>query len=233
MIDFVHFEYEPGDKDVVLNWFRENDAQREMILEYFSQKSPSTIYTEIKEIVNQFNFVEVEKVGFLPADLIYELDRFDRILYLESKYSDNYRALYRTLWFLVVEWMVEEERTFEVLPLVNELEIVQNLKDSAQCEDEVHIDEMEDLYYGWQTKTFSNEKVFIPIEKFMGANLEGANEIESLDTWFFPDEVFKSSASVLKTEDGSLYLVVSFMDSYVMQVGSINEAITVLHEIWN
>ncbi len=233
MIDFVHFEYEPGDKDAVLKWFHENDDQRQMILEYFSQKSSSTVNFKIEDIVDQFDFVESEEVGFFPADLIYDLDQFDQIWFEKSSLSDNYRALYRILWFLVAEWMIEEERTFEVFPLAKELDVIQNLKDSAQQGDELQLKDMDDLYYGWRTKTFSNKKIFTPIEKFEGVNLKLADEIESLDTWFFPSEVFESSASVLKTEDGSLFLVVDFMDSYVMHVESISEAKTVLQEIWN
>ena len=233
MIDFVHFEYEPGDKQAVLKWFRDNDAQRQMVLEYFSQKSLSTVNAEIEEIVDHFNFVESQEVGFFPADLIYELDRFDQIWFEKSSLSDNYRALYRTLWFLVAEWMIEEERTFEVFSLANEMDVIQNLKDSAQQEDEIQLQDMDDLYYGWRTKTFSNGKVFTPLEKFEGVNLKLADEIESLDTWFFPGDVFESSASVLKTEDGLLFLVVDFMDSFAMHVESVSEAKTVLNEIWN
>ncbi len=92
--------------------------------------------------------------------------------------------------------------------------------------------DMDELYHGWQTKTFSNKKMFIPREKVDGVNLEEAVEIAHLDTWFFPNEVFESSASVLKTENESLFLVVNFMDSFIMPIESVQEAEKVLNEIW-
>ena len=93
--------------------------------------------------------------------------------------------------------------------------------------------DMDELYHGWQTKTFSNKKMFIPREKVDGANLEEAVEIAHLDTWFFPNEVFESSASVLKTENESLFLVVNFMDSFIMPIESVQEAEAILKKIWN
>lgn len=36
MIDFVHFEYERVDSDFALNWFRDHELEREMVIRYFS-----------------------------------------------------------------------------------------------------------------------------------------------------------------------------------------------------
>ena len=93
--------------------------------------------------------------------------------------------------------------------------------------------DMDELYYGWRTKMFSNKRIFTPRDKVDGVNLEEAEEIECLDTWFFPNEVFESSASVLKTENGSLFLEVNFMDSFIMPIESVQEAELILKEIWN
>ena len=72
-----------------------------------------------------------------------------------------------------------------------------------------------------------------PCEKVDGVNLEEAEEVAHLDTWFFPIEVFESSASVLKTENESLFLEVNFMDSFIMPIESVQEAEAILKKIWN
>ena len=92
---------------------------------------------------------------------------------------------------------------------------------------------MDELNYGWRTKTFSNKKMFIPCEEVDGVKLEEAVEIAHLGTWFFPNEVFESSASVLRTENGSLFLEVNFMDSFIMPIELVQEAEAILKEIWN
>ena len=145
MIDFVHFEYEPVDSDFALNWFRDHELEREMVIHYFSAGEQALSEVSIEEVVENLDFVYSEEVGVFPSHIgDGELYVHEQIWSNSSLTGGRRWDLYKVLWFLVAEWFSEEEKTIEVFPLSLESEILSQMQVSSAQDHK----EMEEFLYG-------------------------------------------------------------------------------------
>ena len=226
MIDFVHFEYEPVDSDFALNWFRDHELERDMVIRYFSAGEQALSGVSIEEVIENLDFVYSEEVGVFPSHI------GDGELYVHEQICSNSSLtggrrwdLYKVLWFLVAEWVSEEEKTIEVFPLSLESEILSQMQVSAAQDHK----EMEEFLYG-------PEGDFIDLDdalrdRFLNMTILKERIEESS---FYGNATKDHVLRIVKDDSGSLFVVVEHygvMEKY-LPIQSEEEGLSVMSRFW-
>ena len=226
MIDFVHFEYEPVDSDFALNWFRDHELEREMVIRYFSAGEQAMSEVSIEEVVENIDFVYCDEVGVFPSHIgDGELYVYEQIWSNSSLTGGRRWDLYRVLWFLVAEWFSEEEKTIEVFPHSLESEILNQMQVSAAQDHK----EMEEFLFG-------PEGDFIVLDNALRdtfANMTVLKErIE--ESSFYGNATKDHVLRIVKDDSGSLFVVVEHygvMEKY-LPIQSEEEGLSVMSRFW-
>lgn len=226
MIDFVHFEYEPVDSDFALNWFRDHELEREMVIRYFSAGEQAMSEMSIEEVVENLDFVYCDEVGVFPSHIgDGELHVYEQIWSNSSLTVGRRWDLYKVLWFLVAEWLSEEEKTIEVFPLSMESEILSQMQVSAAQDHK----KMEEFLYG-------PEGDFIVLDNALRdkfANMTVLKErIE--ESSFYGNANKDHVLRIVKDDSGALFVVVEHygvMEKY-LPIQSEEEGHAVMSRFW-
>lgn len=90
--------------------------------------------------------------------------------------------------------------------------------------------EMENSSVQWETRSWSNGKKFVHIagiEGFVQAEASGEfGEITSVEL----SDIFESTAQVVQSSNGKLFVKATLLDEYVMGVETVEEAKSILEE---
>lgn len=226
MIDFVTFEYEPVDSDFALNWFRDHELEREMVIRYFSAGEQAMSEVSIEEVVENIDFVYCDEVGVFPSHIgDGELYVYEQIWSNSSLTGGRRWDLYRVLWFLVAEWFSEEEKTIEVFSHSLESEILSQMQVSAAQDHK----EMEEFLFG-------PEGDFIVLDNALRdtfANMTVLKErIE--ESSFYGNATKDHVLRIVKDDSGSLFVVVEHygvMEKY-LPIQSEEEGLSVMSRFW-
>ena len=226
MIDFVHFEYEPVDSDFALNWFRDHELEREMVIRYFSAGEQALSEVSIEEVVENLDFVYSEEVGVFPSHIgDGELYVHEQIWSNSSLTGGRRWDLYKVLWFLVAEWFSEEEKTIEVFPLSLESEILSQMQVSSAQDHK----EMEEFLYG-------PEGDFIVLDDAQMDRFSNMTVLKERieESSFYGNATKDHVLRIVKDDSGSLFVVVEHygvMEKY-LPIQSEEEGLSVMSRFW-
>ena len=226
MIDSVHFEYEPVDSDFALNWFRDHELEREMVIRYFSAGEQALSEVSIEEVVENLDFVYSEEVGVFPSHIgDGELYVHEQIWSNSSLTGGRRWDLYKVLWFLVAEWFSEEEKTIEVFPLSLKSEILSQMQVSAAQDHK----EMEEFLYGPEGDFIVLDDA--QMDRFVNMTVLKERIEESS---FYGNATKDHVLRMVKDDSGELYLVVEHygVKEKYLRIYSEEEGLSVISRFW-
>lgn len=182
------------------------------------------------ESVQDFSeFVFVPNVGVVPT--YWEQDLLDDFLTpdWESEIYETYSyKVYKLLWFVVVDLTDYDDREIDIVPLA---EFEKAVKNAEEREIRNNAD-VEEYYFGWERRTFSNGLQFKHRRFFPHVDVEALEEVEVEYAVGYP-EPQDLYTSLMKSDDGEIWVAVHAANSIsLMKVESMEQAKTIMAEVF-
>lgn len=182
------------------------------------------------ESVQDFSeFVFVPNVGVVPT--YWEQDLLDDFLTpdWESEIYETYSyKVYKLLWFVVVDLTDYDDREIDIVPFA---EFEKAVKNAEEREIRNNAD-VEEYYFGWERRTFSNGLQFKHRRFFPQVEVEALEEVEVEFAVGYP-EPQDLYTSLMKSDDGEIWVAVSAANSIsLMKVESMEQAKTIMAEVF-
>jgi hypothetical protein len=100
------------------------------------------------------------------------------------------------------------------------------------AETEKYFSDLDDYFYGWKDRQFSNGKSFLTIEEIKALDISSLRDSEIVEGRM-PGGDVDIFATVLESPEGRIFVSISGVSgNYLMEVESNVEAETILNEIW-
>ena len=221
-------ELELATKEQVTQWFDLNPECKELLNDYLDFDQTNWI----NEVFDEMCFRIHPQAGLIPSDLTDDLNDPE---WAEIVYSEIYKLeVHLFLWLCVVRRR-ELDGTGIPIPDGKEIEYFKHDELAAvvaalKKEVREYRREMENSSVQWETRSWSNGKKFVHIagiEGFVQAEASGEfGEITSVEL----SDIFESTAQVVQSSNGKMFVKATLLDEYVMEVESIKEAKTILEE---
>lgn len=218
----------------VVEWFAARPDYKELLIQDMRKKLGIHFLKEFKDVFEHTDFLIHPTIGMIPRYSVEDL--FDPIGNVIDKpdfetygYDDEFnRYLYKRPWFLV--WVKENYE--ETDTGIDHLDQFKNLVDQFSSETEEYRRDLDDYFYGWQSRVFSNGKRFVPLTELDGidiSKLRGSEVLEGAE----PGGDVEIYAAVLESDEGKVFIRISGVSGgHLMEVTSNEEAEAILNEIW-
>ena len=222
---------EVASSEQVIAWFEARPDYQEMLIEDMRKTLEQPFLKEFKYVFEHTDFLIHPTIGMIPGYSVRGL--FDPIGNVVDKpdfetcgYDDECnRYLYKRLWFLV--WV--KENYGETDTGIDHPDQFENLVDQFSTETEQYREGLNDYFYGWMDRVFSNGKRFVEVSDLEGVNISDLRESEGLEGAEAGGDV-EIYARVLESDEGKIYIEIT--GRYLMEVASNEEAEKILNEIW-
>jgi hypothetical protein len=221
-------ELELATKEQVTQWFDLNPECKELLNDYLDFDQTNWI----NEVFDEMCFRIHPQAGLIPSDLTDDLNDPE---WAEIVYSEIYKLeVHLFLWLCVVRRR-ELDGTGIPIPDGKEIEYFKHDELAAvvaalKKEVREYRREMENSSVQWETRSWSNGKKFVHIagiEGFVQAEASGEfGEITSVEL----SDIFESTAQVVQSSNGKLFVKATLLDEYVMGVETVEEAKSILEE---
>lgn len=214
-----------------VEWFEARPDYKELLIQDMRKKLGIHFLKEFKDVFEHTDFLIHPTLGMIPRYSVEGL--FDPIGNVVDKpdfetygYDDECnRYLYKRPWFLV--WV--KENFGEIDTGIEPMDQFENLVGKFTSETEQYREGLNDYFYGWMDRIFSNGKKFVEVSELKGVNISDLRESESLEGTEAGGDV-EIYARVLESDEGKIYLEIT--GGYLMEVASNEEAEKILNEIW-
>ena len=227
-------DLEVASNEQVFEWFEARPEYQEMLIEDMRKTLELPFLKEFKYVFEHTDFLIHPTIGMIPGYSVRGL--FDPIGNVVDKpdfetcgYDDECnRYLYKRLWFLV--WV--KENYGETDTGIDHLDQFKNLVDQFSSETEEYRRDLDDYFYGWQSRVFSNRKRFVPLTELDGVEISKLRDSEVLEG-AEPGGDVEIYAAVLESDEGKVFIRISGVSGgHLMEVTSNEEAEVILNEIW-
>ena len=227
-------ELEVASSEQVIEWFEARPEYQEMLIEDMRKTLELPFLKEFKYVFEHTDFLIHPTIGMIPGYSVRGL--FDPIGNVVDKpdfetcgYDDECnRYLYKRLWFLV--WV--KENYGEIDTGIDHLDQFKILVDQFSSETEEYRRDLDDYFYGWQSRVFSNGKRFVPLTELDGVEISKLRDNEVLEG-AEPGGDVEIYAAVLESDEGKVFIRISGASGgHLMEVASNEEAEKILNEIW-
>ena len=218
----------------VIAWFDARPELRELLIQDMSTNLGLPFLKDFKYVFDHTDFWIHPTVGVVPnyslVDLDFQFGEVEEKPDWESRgnFEDFGRRIYKRLWFVI--WIKID--LGEIDSGIDHLSRYKEIKKEFIDEDVVYFNDIEDYYYGWRERFFSNGRRFFPINELPDLATFDFVDSEEISHSRSPDGDIEMSASVVNADDGRIFVRVHFDFYYLMEVASIEEAETILNEIW-
>jgi hypothetical protein len=219
----------------VIEWFETRPEYKELLIEDMRKKLGLHFLKIFDYVFDYSKFWIHPIVGIIPDYSLIELEfQFGEVEddpEWESRgdFEGFGRRIYKRLWFII--WVKIDNG--EIDSGFDQLSTYEDIEKRFIDEDAVFFSNLEDYYYGWQERIFSNGRRFVPINENPNIDADELLDSEEIVESRSPDGEIEMSASVVNLEDGRIFVKVSFHALHLMEVASNEEAKTILAEIWN
>ena len=193
-----------------------------MLVQDMRKKLGLHFLKEFKYVFDHTDFLVHPIVGIIPDYSIKDLgEPIGQLVngpdFESCGYDDECnRYIYKRLWFLV--WV--KENYGEIETGFDELARYEVLTNQFSAETEKYFSDLDDYFYGWKNRQFSNGKNFQTIEEIKDLDISSLRDVD----------IF---ATVLESTEGRIFVRISGVSgNYLMEVESNVEAETILNEIW-
>ena len=221
-------ELEVATKDQVIAWFDTRPEFKTMLNDCFEFDERNWI----NEVVNEMCFEIHPKAGLIPWNLT---DYLDDPEWREIVFSEIYAIeVHRFLWMCVVRRR-ELDGTGIPIPDGKEIEYFKHdeleaVIDAMKKEAREYRREMENGSVNWEFRTWSNGKRFV----YLGENdhfvevaaPEALQEIAAIKL----SDIYDSTAQVVQSAEGKLYVKAILLDEYLMEIETVEESKIILEE---
>ena len=228
-------DFEVASSEQVIEWFEARPDYKEMLIEDMRKTLELPFLKEFKYVFEHTDFLIHPTIGMIPGYAVRGL--FDPIGNVVDKpdfetcgYDDECnRYLYKRLWFLV--WV--KENYGETDTGIDHLDQFKNLVDQFSSETEEYRRDLDDYFYGWQSRVFSNGKRFVPLTELDGVEISKLRDSEVLEG-AEPGGDVEIYSAVLESDEGKVFTRISGASGgHLMEVASNEEAEKILNEIWS
>jgi hypothetical protein len=221
-------ELEIATKEQVIAWFETCPECKAMLNDCFEFDEKNWI----NEVFNEMRFGIHPKAGLIPWNLT---DYLDDPEWWETVYSEIYAIeVHRFLWLCVVR-RKELDGTGVPIPNGKEIEYFKHdeleaVIDAMKKEVREYRRKIENESVQWETRTWSNGKRFV----YLGENVhfvevaapETLQEIAAVKL----SDIYDSTAQVVQSAEGKLYVKATLLDEYLMEIETVDEAKIILEE---
>jgi hypothetical protein len=221
-------ELELATKEQVTQWFDLHPECKQMLDDYL--KFDQTNW--INEVFDEMCFRIHPQAGLIPSDLTDDLNDPE---WAEIVYSEIYAVeVHLFLWLCVVR---RRELDGAGIPIPDGKEIeffshdeIDQVVAALKNEVREYRRQTENSSVRWETRSWSNGKKFVylaEIEGFVEAEASGEfGEIASVEL----SDIFDSTAQVVQSANGKMFVKATLLDEYVMEVETVEEAKSTLEE---
>lgn len=224
-------DLEVAPSEQVIAWFEARPDYKKLLIQNMRKTLELPFLEEFKDVFEHTDFLIHPTIGMIPGYSVKDL--FDAIGNVVDKpdfetcgYDDECnRYLYKRPWFLV--WVKENYGETDIG--IDHLDQFENLVDQFSTETEQYREGLNDYFYGWMDRIFSNGKRFVEVSDLEEVNISDLRESEGLKGAEAGGDV-EIYARVLESDEGRIYIEIS--GGYLMEVASIKEAEKILNEIW-
>jgi hypothetical protein len=221
-------ELELARKEQVTQWFHLHPECKEILDDYLNFDQTNWINEVFDEMCFRFH----PQAGLIPSDLTDDLNDPE---WEEIVYSEVYTVEVHLFLLLCVVRRRELDGTGFPISDGKEIEYFNHdelevVIDAMKKEVREYRRQMENSSVQWETRSWSNGKKFIyqtEIEGFVKAEASGEfGEIASVEL----SDIYNSTAQVVQSSNGKMFVEATLLEEYVMEVESIKEAKTILEE---
>ena len=220
-------------KQEVIEWFDSHPGYFEMYLQFECENfGHDSVQDSFEEVVENTVFRFHPTVGLIP-DFI---DDLENEVWGEVVFSEVYYvSIHKFLWFCQVRRDGEDDPMGSGLSDTDKEQFFQSkdleeLVKGVEREVREYKRHAENVSVHWETRSWSNGKKFVylsEIEDFVEVEASGEfGEIASVEL----SDIFESTAQVVQSADGKLYVKVTLLDEYLMEIESVNEAQIILKD---
>jgi hypothetical protein len=221
-------------KDQVNTWFESRPELEEMLIQDMRKKLGIHFLKEFKYVFNHTGFLVHPTVGIIPDYSIKDLgEPIGQLVngpdFESCGYDDECnRYIYKRLWFLV--WV--KENYGEIETGFDEPARYEVLTNQFSAETEKYFSDLDDYFYGWKNRQFSNGKSFQTIEEIKDLDISSLRDSEIVEGTM-PGGDVDIYATVLESTEGRIFVRISGISgNHLMEVASNVEAEKILNEIW-
>jgi hypothetical protein len=225
---------EVATNEQVIEWFEARPEYQEMLIEDMRKTLELPFLKEFKYVFEHTDFLIHPTIGMIPGYSVRGLfdpngNVVDKPDFETCGYDDECnRYLYKRPWFLV--WV--KENYGETDTGIDHLDQFKNLVDQFSSETEEYRRDLDDYFYGWQSRVFSNGKRFVPLTELDGVEISKLRDSEVLEG-AEPGGDVEIYAAVLESDEGKVFIRISGASGgHLMEVTSNEEAEVILNEIW-
>jgi len=222
-------------KQEVADWFTSHPNERKLLVEldyevigkYEDERS-------IEQIIETSDFLKHPVVGLIPSyleDYGYENTVWNQVVFAEVYYL----YIDKVLWYYQKRRSSEEPLELYGFSFVDRenyfpLNELASAVESAKQEVREFRQLMENGSVRWETRTWSNGKRFV----YLGENdhfvevaaPEALQEIAAIKL----SDIYDSTAQVVQSAEGKLYVKATLLDEYLMEIETVDEAKIILEE---
>ena len=227
-------DLEVASSEQVKEWFEARPEYQEMLIEDMRKTLELPFLKEFKYVFEHTDFLIHPTIGMIPGYSVRGLfdpngNVVDKPDFETCGYDDECnRYLYKRLWFLV--WV--KENYGETDTGIDHLDQFKILVDQFSSETEEYRRDLDDYFYGWQSRVFSNGKRFVPLTELDGVEISKLRDSEVLEG-AEPGGDVEIYAAVLESDEGKVFIRISGASGgHLMEVTSNEEAEVILIEIW-
>ena len=186
----------------------------------------------INEVFDEMRFEIHPKAGLIPWNLT---DYIDDPEWWEIVYSEIYAIeVHRFLWLCIVR-RKELDGTGIPIPDGKEIEYFRHdeldvVINAMKKEVRRYRKEMENGSIHWETRTWSNGKRFVYLgESDHFVEVVAPKALQEIDAIKLKD-IYDSTAQVVQSVEGKLYVKATLLDEYLMEIETIEEEKFILEE---
>ena len=220
-------------KQEVIEWFDSHPGYFEMYLQFECENfGHDSVQDSFEEVVENTVFRFHPTVGLIPD----YIDDLENEVWGEVVFSEVYYvSIHKFLWFCQVRRDGEDDPMGSGLSDTDKEQFFQSkdleeLVKGVEREVREYKRHAENVSVHWETRSWSNGKKFVylaEIEDFVEVEASGEfGEIASVEL----SDIFESTAQVVQSADGKLYVKVTLLDEYLMEIESVNEAQIILKD---
>ena len=219
---------EVATNEQVIEWFDARPAYKEMLIEDMRKTLELRLLKGFYDVFGYTGFLIHSDLGVIPT---YVFDNLVDPNFEVSADPDEFkRCIWQLLWFCLIQKTNFGKQTSEVVAL-NDFE---KYKSEFEIELGDRLSEIADYLYGWNSKEFSNGKVFVSLSEINGMDLEKLKASEIVRESSSPSGLglYEYSAGAVQDGSGKVFVRINADGDFLMEVASNEEAESILHEIW-